>query len=111
LDDFGTGYSSLSNLLHLRFDKVKIDKTFVQEQHRDPKARAIVEAILAMSQHIGLLVTAEGVETETQLTMLRNQGCPLLQGNLLGWPISGEETLALLNGHRETRQEQAGLVF
>jgi diguanylate cyclase (GGDEF)-like protein len=111
LDDFGTGYSSLSNLLHLRFDKVKIDKSFVQEQHRDPKARAIVEAILAMSQHIGLLVTAEGVETETQLTMLRSQGCPLLQGNLLGWPITGEETIALLNGHRETRQEQAGLVF
>jgi diguanylate cyclase (GGDEF)-like protein len=98
LDDFGTGYSSLSNLLRLRFDKVKIDKTFIQEQHRDGKARAIVEAILAMSHHIGLVVTAEGVETDAQLAMLRGQGCPLVQGNLLGWPVSGERTLALLNG-------------
>ena len=84
LDDFGTGYSSLSNLLRFRFDKVKIDKTFVQEQHRDAEARAILEAILAMGRHIGLTVTAEGVETEQQLTMLREQGCRLIQGYLLG---------------------------
>ena len=78
LDDFGTGYTSLSNLLRFRFDKVKIDKTFIQEQHRDSEARAILEAILAMGRHIGLKVTSEGVETEKQFVMLRDQGCTLI---------------------------------
>jgi diguanylate cyclase (GGDEF)-like protein len=110
LDDFGTGYSSLSNLLRLRFDKVKIDKSFVQGQHRDSKARAIVEAILAMSQHIGLLVTAEGVETNAQLTTLRAQGCPLVQGHLLGWPMPPDKTLELLNGGQDIEPEPADLL-
>jgi EAL domain-containing protein (putative c-di-GMP-specific phosphodiesterase class I) len=110
LDDFGTGYSSLSNLLRLRFDKVKIDKSFVQGQHRDSKARAIVEAILAMSQHIGLLVTAEGVETNAQLTTLRAQGCPLVQGHLLGWPMPPDKTLELLNGGEDIEPEPADLL-
>jgi diguanylate cyclase (GGDEF)-like protein len=111
LDDFGTGYSSLSNLLRLRFDKVKIDKSFIQEQHRDSKARAIVEAILAMSQHIGLTVTAEGVETEAQLAMIRGQKCPLIQGHLLGWPTSGEKTLELLREHKKAPAEPMSLTF
>jgi diguanylate cyclase (GGDEF)-like protein len=98
LDDFGTGYSSLSNLLRFRFDKVKIDRSFIQEQHRDSEARAILEAILAMSRHIGLKVTAEGVETEAQLAMLKRQGCTLIQGYLLGRAVPGRETLELFAG-------------
>jgi diguanylate cyclase (GGDEF)-like protein len=98
LDDFGTGYSSLSNLLRFRFDKVKIDRSFIQEQHRDSEARAILEAILAMSRHIGLKVTAEGVETEAQLAMLKRQGCTLIQGYLLGRAAPGSETLGLFAG-------------
>ncbi|HUB10465.1 MAG TPA: EAL domain-containing protein [Acetobacteraceae bacterium] len=89
LDDFGTGYSSLSNLLRFQFDAVKIDKCFVQSQATDAEARAIVEAIIVMSRHIGLTVTAEGVETEDQLALLRQQGCPLVQGYLVGAPMPG----------------------
>jgi diguanylate cyclase (GGDEF)-like protein len=96
LDDFGTGYSSLSNLLRIRFEKVKIDSSFVQGQLHDPKAHAIVGAILAMSQHMGLTVTAEGVETEAHLAMLRGQKCPLVQGYWSGRAIAGSETLTLL---------------
>jgi len=89
LDDFGTGYSSLSNLLRFQFDAVKIDKCFVQTQTTDAEARAIVEAIVVMSRHIGLTVTAEGVETEEQLALLRQQGCPRVQGYLTGAPMPG----------------------
>jgi diguanylate cyclase (GGDEF)-like protein len=102
LDDFGTGYSSLSNLLRFRFDKVKIDKTFVEQQDRDPEARAIVEAILAMGQHIGLKVTAEGVETEEQFHRLRDQGCLLIQGYFLGRPAPGWRLRELLQTEEDT---------
>ena len=96
MDDFGTGYSSLSYLRSFRFDKVKIDRTFIQEQHRDSEARAILEAILAMGRHIGLNVTAEGVETEAQFNMLRDQGCTLIQGYFLGRAIPGPAAFELL---------------
>ena len=104
LDDFGTGYSSLSTLLHFRFDKVKIDSSFVRAQHRDPEARAILEAILAMGRHIGIKVTAEGVETEEQLAMLKRQGCPLVQGYLLGRPAPGWKTFEFLLDRLNSRE-------
>jgi diguanylate cyclase (GGDEF)-like protein len=96
LDDFGTGYSSLGNLLRFQFDKVKIDKSFVQRQHEDPGARAILEAILAMGRHIGLQVVAEGAETDEQLAMLQSQGCPIIQGYILGKPLPGDKVRTLL---------------
>ena len=95
LDDFGTGYSSLSNLLRFQFDKVKIDKSFIQAQNKDTEARAIVEAIVVMSRHLGLMITAEGVETQEQLLLLRQQGCPQIQGYLLGMPIPGWQVPSL----------------
>jgi len=104
LDDFGTGYSSLSNLLRIRFEKVKIDSSFVRGQLHDPKAHAIVAAILAMSQHMGLTVTAEGVETEAHLAMLRGQKCPLIQGYLSGRAIASGETLKLLRDSQSSRR-------
>ena len=104
LDDFGTGYSSLSNLLRIRFEKVKIDSSFVQGQLHDPKAHAIVAAILAMSEHMGLTVTAEGVETEAHLAMLRVQKCPLIQGHLSGRAIAAGETLMLLRDSQSSRR-------
>jgi diguanylate cyclase (GGDEF)-like protein len=89
LDDFGTGYSSLSYLQRFPFDKVKIDRTFIQAlTDRDSDgARAIVGAILAMSHRLGLVVTAEGVETEAQLEMLRLHSCDQVQGFLLARPM------------------------
>jgi EAL domain-containing protein (putative c-di-GMP-specific phosphodiesterase class I) len=90
LDDFGTGYSSLSNLQRFPFDKVKIDKSFIHDLVEQETARAIVFAILAMSHQLGLVVTAEGVETEAERALLREHGCDLLQGYLLCRPLLEE---------------------
>jgi EAL domain-containing protein (putative c-di-GMP-specific phosphodiesterase class I) len=87
LDDFGTGYSSLSYLRRFPFDKIKIDKSFVQGQSNDQGVRVILESILGMCHNLGLGVVAEGVETQQQLAMLRQNGCSELQGYLLGKPM------------------------
>jgi len=87
LDDFGTGYSSLSYLRRFSFDKIKIDKSFVQGQSSDQGVRVILEAILGMCHNLGLAVVGEGVETQQQLSMLRQNGCTELQGYLLGRPM------------------------
>ncbi len=86
LDDFGTGYSSLSYLRRFPFDKLKIDRSFMQGLGEDGESDAIVRAILALGRSLRLEVTAEGVETETQLRMLRHYGCDQAQGYLLGRP-------------------------
>ncbi|CAH2602893.1 EAL domain-containing protein [Rhodovastum atsumiense] len=91
LDDFGTGYSSLSYLRRFPFDGLKIDKCFVQAQQQDSGTRTILEAVLTMSQRLNLRVVAEGVETQEQLAMLREQGCTELQGFLLGRPMPAHE--------------------
>ncbi len=96
LDDFGTGYSSLSYLRRFPFDKIKIDKSFVQAQQSDAGAQAILEAIVAMSGRLNLIVTAEGVETEEQLAMIRRQRCTEVQGYLLGKPMPAAEVPAFL---------------
>ena len=96
LDDFGTGYSSLSYLRRFPFDKIKIDKCFVHAQQQDAGTRTILEAVLAMSSRLKLRVTAEGVETEEQLALLREQGCDELQGFLLGRPMPNDEVQAFL---------------
>jgi diguanylate cyclase (GGDEF)-like protein len=88
LDDFGTGYSSLTYLWKFPFDKVKIDRSFVIAMEIDPKAAAIVNTIVAMGRTLGLSVTAEGVETQTQAQALRAAGCDQAQGYLYGRPLS-----------------------
>ena len=90
LDDFGTGYSSLSYLQRFPFDKLKIDRSFVQKMEADEGSLAIVKAIIAMSHSLNLEVTAEGVETIEQFELLCVQGCHELQGFLLGHPIPQE---------------------
>ena len=102
LDDFGTGYSSLSNLHRCPFDKVKIDRSFIQTlADRDSDgARAIVGAIVVMSHRLGLVVTAEGVETTAQLAMLRVYNCDLVQGFLLARPMR----LELVPGYLAAQQ-------
>jgi diguanylate cyclase (GGDEF)-like protein/PAS domain S-box-containing protein len=87
LDDFGTGFSSLSYLQRFPFDKVKIDRAFIRDMTERESARAIVGVILAMSRQLKLAVTAEGVETEEQFALLRQQGCDMAQGFLLSRPI------------------------
>lgn len=90
LDDFGTGYSSLIYLRRFPFDRLKIDQSFIQATELDGSARAIVDAILALGRSLNLRVTAEGVETEQQLAMLRELDCDEVQGFLLGRPIPAE---------------------
>ena len=96
LDDFGIGYSSLSYLHRFPFDRVKIDRSFVQAQQSDARAQAILNAVIAMSGSLGIAVTAEGVETEEQLEMLREQGFADVQGFLLGKPMPAADVPRLL---------------
>jgi diguanylate cyclase (GGDEF)-like protein len=91
MDDFGVGYSSLSTLRAFPFDKIKLDKSFMDELDRSPQARAIIRAVLALGESLGIPVLAEGVETEEQLAFLREQGCDEVQGFLLGRPAASIE--------------------
>jgi diguanylate cyclase (GGDEF)-like protein len=80
LDDFGTGYSSLSYLTRFEFDKLKIDRSFVQNLENSPHARTVMRSIAALGRAVGLDVCAEGVETESQLEVVRDVGCTSVQG-------------------------------
>lgn len=95
LDDFGTGYSSLGYLRRFPFDYLKIDRSFVTSLGQDPQADAIVHSIVALSHSLNLSVTAEGVETATQLTTLQSSGCDQVQGFLLGRPAGSVALSAL----------------
>jgi EAL domain-containing protein (putative c-di-GMP-specific phosphodiesterase class I) len=84
LDDFGTGYSNLTYLRVLPLDRIKIDQSFVQDLGTSSQVDSIVRAIIGIGRALDLEVTAEGVETERQLTFLRDNGCAQVQGFLLG---------------------------
>ncbi|HLB98331.1 MAG TPA: EAL domain-containing protein, partial [Acetobacteraceae bacterium] len=104
LDDFGTGYSSLSHLRRFSFDKIKIDKAFVQGQANDRGVRVILESILGMCRNLGVPVVGEGVETRQQLAVLRSGDCAEVQGYLLGKPMPAELAAALLR--RDGRRDE-----
>ncbi|MGI4766071.1 MAG: EAL domain-containing protein, partial [Janthinobacterium lividum] len=86
LDDFGTGYSSLSYLQLFRFDKFKIDRSFVAKLGESGDALTLTRTIVNLGHNLGLQVTAEGVETPAQLDLLRSLGCDQIQGYLVGRP-------------------------
>lgn len=86
LDDFGTGWSSLATLQQFRFDRIKIDRSFVANIETDARSVAIVHAVLNLAQMLDVPVTAEGVEGRAQLLALRQMGCSELQGHYLGRP-------------------------
>ena len=86
MDDFGTGYSSLSNLQCFPFDKIKIDKSFIATLDSDPAAMSIIRAIIGLGRGFCLPIVAEGVETERQCELLRQEMCTELQGFLFGRP-------------------------
>src|SRR5260370_28836726 len=102
LDDFGTGFSSLSYLRSFPFDKIKIDRSFVQEVTATTNGAAIVRAIASLGASLGMETTAEGVETEEQFDLVRREGCTEVQGYYFSRPLPSNE-LAHLLGAREPR--------
>jgi diguanylate cyclase (GGDEF)-like protein len=86
MDDFGTGYSSLSYLQRFRFDKLKVDRSFIREITGDDGKRAIVRSVLDLGRGLGMETCAEGVETEEQRAILAEEGCTQVQGFLFGGP-------------------------
>jgi EAL domain-containing protein (putative c-di-GMP-specific phosphodiesterase class I) len=87
MDDFGTGYSSLSYLNEFKFDKLKIDRSFVKRLGEAEDATMIVRTIIGLAHNLGLSVVAEGVETRAQLKILRDLECDQIQGYLIGRPM------------------------
>ncbi|WLS77304.1 EAL domain-containing protein [Erwinia pyri] len=96
LDDFGTGYSSLNYLRHFSVDKIKIDRSFTQSLGVTENSMAIIESVVRLGQAMGLTVTAEGVETQIQMTALAEAGCNQLQGYLFSQAVSEEHIVDLL---------------
>ncbi|WP_114950789.1 bifunctional diguanylate cyclase/phosphodiesterase [Sphingosinicella terrae] len=109
MDDFGTGYSSLSYFRMFPFDKVKIDRSFVQEMTANPQARAIIRSVIGLGRGLGMPVVAEGVETPEQLEALRAEGCDQVQGYLISRPnpIGYFEGVVLKRPGEETQRRRA----
>ncbi|MES2445181.1 MAG: EAL domain-containing protein [Pseudomonadota bacterium] len=100
LDDFGTGYSSLGYLAHTRFSSIKIDRSFVQGASKGTKeAIAIIRAVVALADSLGMATTAEGVETEDEHMMIQALGCTKVQGYYFGRPLPVHEARALTTRH------------
>jgi diguanylate cyclase (GGDEF)-like protein len=96
MDDFGTGYSSLANLRSFPFDKIKIDKSFVEGIDRNADSSAIVRAVLNLGRGLGMTTTAEGVETRDQLAYLRSEGCLEVQGFFFSEPMPFDQVARYL---------------
>src|SRR5262249_25202484 len=96
LDDFGTGYSSLSYLRSFPFDKIKIDRSFVSELPTRQDSMAIIRAVTGLGRSLGIVTTAEGVENDAQLELLRREGCTQVQGYLFSAPRPASEVAMML---------------
>ncbi|MBI5207158.1 MAG: EAL domain-containing protein [Candidatus Firestonebacteria bacterium] len=88
---FGVGYLSLNNLKKFHIQKLKIDKTFINDISHDPDTDSVVNAIIAMAHNLNLKIIAEGVENKNQIDFLRSAGCDEFQGNIYTKPLSTEE--------------------
>lgn len=97
MDNFGAGYSGLASLAQFRFDKIKIDRTFVRQLTEEADVAAIVASVVGLGRSLSLDITAEGVETEEQVALLRAAGCSIVQGFLFGAP-SREAAVAVPTG-------------
>ena len=91
VDDFGTGFSSLSHLQRFPFDKIKVDRSFIGSMIENSCSLNIVKAVAALANGLGVIATAEGVETQEQLDAVRAEGCAEMQGFLLSEPIPAHE--------------------
>ena len=105
IDDFGTGYSSLLQLRQLPFTEVKIDRCFVADLPAAHDSRLIVKTITELAHSLGLVATAEGVETLEQLRCVRELGCDVVQGYLIAQPLDPDELIAW-NDHIKRRRPE-----
>ncbi|WP_304639413.1 bifunctional diguanylate cyclase/phosphodiesterase [Pseudomonas sp.] len=103
IDDFGTGYSSLTQLTRFRPNTLKLDRSFVHSLGHDAEALIIVRSMISLAQSLGIETLAEGVETEEQLSLLREHGCHYLQGYLWGMPLEASGMRSLLLDQTPTR--------
>ena len=99
LDDFGTGYATLSQLLSLKLDRIKIDRSFVDRLGKDKESITIVRAVLGLANGFDLETTAEGIENDEQLALLKADGCLEGQGYLFSKAVPANEVLGLLENH------------
>lgn len=108
LDDFGTGYSSLGYLRRMRFSTIKVDRSFVQGAATgNPESLAIIRAVVAMADSLQMSTTAEGVETEEELAIVRKLGCKKIQGYYFGRPMPADEAEALFQKRAHSRTAMA----
>jgi EAL domain-containing protein (putative c-di-GMP-specific phosphodiesterase class I) len=101
MDDFGTGYSSLSYLRSFPFNKIKIDRSFINDVSNMGDANAIVQATTSIASTMKMTTTAEGVETQAQLDAIRALGCTEMQGFLFSRPVKGRELASLFNAGKK----------
>lgn len=106
MDDFGTGYSSLSYLRSFPFDKIKIDRSFMADLTDRTDSQAIMEAVIGLGRSLGMSTTAEGVETEEQLAMVRAQGATEVQGFLFSPPLPPAALVNLLRAENKQGAER-----
>ena len=111
LDDFGTGYSSLSYLRSFPFDKIKIDRSFIEDLLAHDGATAIIKSITSLAEALGMETTAEGVETIDQLDILREQGCNQIQGYYFSKPVPASEVGAMFGQQVQTTQAKSAEVL
>ncbi len=107
MDDFGTGYSSLNYLKTFPIDTLKIDQTFVRDVGQNPKDTAIVATIVSLARNLGFNVVAEGVETDDQVTLLRENNCRLFQGYWASRPLAATDFTAYLKRARDSVMAKA----
>ncbi|MFA5958470.1 EAL domain-containing protein [Hyphomicrobium sp.] len=107
MDDFGTGYSSLSSLTKVPFQKIKIDRSFVRDLAVSMEARAILATIVDLARTLGMRTTAEGVETNEQLDIVKEYGCTLVQGFLFNRPEPADVIRKILRAGNEVQRNAA----
>ncbi|MGI9484508.1 MAG: putative bifunctional diguanylate cyclase/phosphodiesterase [Geminicoccaceae bacterium] len=107
MDDFGTGYSSLGYLQRFPFDRIKIDRSFINEMSDGSGSAAIVGAVIALSKRLKMATTAEGIETREQLDYLRNEGCDEAQGFYFGRPMPAADLIKRIGNDLPIGQETA----
>ena len=101
LDDFGTGYSSMSYLITFPFDNIKIDRSFIHDLPNRRDCIAVVRAVTSLAGSLNMTTTAQGVETEAELTQVRLGGCTEAQGFVFSPPVSEEAVTTLIQSARE----------